>query len=192
MPQKASTPWSTRTVAESGTDSPVGDLVPVPDEITPVVNTGFIATTGKYTGLTANDIAFTFQDPNQALAAGADMEFDVDMSNYSTIILAIVDTSGNDINIDIFYRNPTTLTGIWSPFAVLGAFGTQNWKVNSYPPGGGSSILSNILADTGEDLGDTWRFFKVIGLDGTLGRFVIHNNDGAAAGTISTAYLRLV
>jgi len=48
MVQKASTPWSTRTVAEGGTDSPVGDLVPIPDKITPVVNTGFISLAGKY------------------------------------------------------------------------------------------------------------------------------------------------
>jgi len=71
MPQKASTPWSTRTVAEGGTDSPVGDLVPIPDKITPVVNTGFISLAGKYRGIPSDDLQFTFQDPNQAMGAGA-------------------------------------------------------------------------------------------------------------------------
>ena len=190
MPQKASTPWSTRTVAEGGTDSPVGDLVPVPDEIKPVVNTGFIALSGKYTGLPADDLAFTFQDPSQALAAGADMEFDVDMLQHETMILAIVDTSGNNINVDVIANNPTTLTGPYTPFAALGGNGSYNWKWNGYR--GSDPGLEQILLDTSETLAATWQFYRVVNLRGLQIRMVIHNNEGADAGTISTAYLRLV
>ena len=143
---------------------------------------------------TASDSSFTFQDPAQALAAGADLEFDVDMLLLDTVILAVLDSSGNNINIDIFWQNPTTLSGPYDnkPFNDTAIFGSQIWKVNSYPPGGGSSVLTNILADTGEDTGNTWRLFKVVGLRGTQGRFVIHNNDASNAGTISTGYLRLI
>ena len=111
MVQKASTPWSTRTVAEGGTDSPVGDLVPIPDKITPVVNTGFISLAGKYRGIASDDLQFTFQDPAQALAPGADMEFPVNMLNHDIMILALVETSGNAVNLDLFYNEaPITVS----------------------------------------------------------------------------------
>jgi len=189
MPQKASTPWSTRTVAEGGTDSPVGDLVPVPDEIKPVVNTGFIATTGKFTGLPADDLQFTFQDPNQALAPGADLEFDVNMLNHDILILAVLDSGGNHINIDLIANNPTTLTGPYAPFADVGGNGSFVWSINKNTSDG---QLKDILNDNDFATRTTWEFFKVFQLRGTLLRMVIHNNSGSDTGTISTAYLRLV
>jgi len=189
MPQKASTPWSTRTVAEGGTDSPVGDLVPIPDEITPVVNTGFISLAGKYRGIPSDDLQFTFQDPSQALAAGADMEFPVDMINHDILIIAIVDTSGNTINVDMCVDNPTTLSGPYSPFADIGVNGSQKWSLNKNPESGS---FINILSDDNNGLVATWQFYKIFNLRGTQIRFLIHNNDGSNAGTISTAYLRLV
>jgi len=187
MVQKASTPWSTRTVAEGGTDSPVGDLVPIPDEITPVVDTGFISTTGKFTGNYADDLQFTFQDPSQALAAGANMEFDVNMLNHEVMILAVTDTSGNTINVDLLWSLPTTLTGPYVAFQALGVTGTDQWKENK-----SGSSLDFILRDTSEDLVATWTLYKIVGLRGTQGRIVIHNNEGSDAGTISTAYMRLI
>jgi len=189
MPQKASTPWSTRTVAEGGTDSPVGDLVPIPDKITPVVNTGFISLAGKYRGIPSDDLQFTFQDPEQALAAGADLEFPVNMLNHDMLILAILDSSGNDINVDVIARNPTTLSGPYTPFADVGVNGDHLWKLNKQEDSG---ELANLLSDLNEDLDATWEFFKFIALRGTQIRMLIHNNEGANAGTISTAYLRLV
>jgi len=191
MVQKASTPWSTRTVAEGGTDSPVGDLVPVPDEITPVVSTGFIALSGKYTGLPADDLQFTFQDPNQAIAAGADLDFNVNMLKHGIMILAVLDSSGNAINVDILANNPTTVSGPYTPFADVGINGDAYWRMNCCNPTG-ANVLTSILADTSENLAATWQFYKVIDLRGTQVRMVIHNNDGSNAGTISTAYLRLV
>jgi len=188
--QKASTPWSTRTVAEGGTDSPVGDLVPIPDKITPVVNTGFISLAGKYRGITSDDLQFTFQDPSQALAAGADMEFPINMLNHDIVILGLLDSSGNNINVDIIMKNPTTLTGPYAPFADVGGNGTHDWKLNKGTSGGGMEFL---FRDTDEDLlATTWQFYKGIQMRGTQIRFIIHNNEGANAGTISTAYLRLV
>jgi len=190
MVQKASTPWSTRTVAEGGTDSPVGDLVPIPDKITPVVNTGFISLAGKYRGIPSDDLQFTFQDPEQALAAGADMEFTINMLNHDIFILAILDSSGNAINVDIIANNPTTLSGPYTPFADVGVNGSQPWKYNGFR--GGDAVFSDILVDTSETLAATWQFYKVINLSRTQIRLVIHNNEGADAGTISTGYLRLV
>jgi len=187
MVQKASTPWSTRTVAEGGTDSPVGDLVPIPDKITPVVNTGFISLAGKYRGIPSDDLQFTFQDPSQALAAGADLEFPVNMLNHDILIVAVLDASGNDINFDMCADNPTTVTGPYTPFADVGIDGAFNWRINS-----SDGSFARILEDNSEALATTWRFWKVKELRGTQIRLLIHNNDGANAGTISTAYLRLV
>lgn len=186
---KASTPWSVRTVSEGGTDSPVGDLVPIPDEIKPVVNTGFIALSGKYTGLPADDLLFTFQDPAQALGPGADMEFTVNMLNHDMMIFAILDTSGNSINVDILANNPTELSGPYTPFAAVGVNGSKLWTANRWPSGGD---LQAIVQDTSENLTATWQFFKFYQLRGTQIRMVIHNNDGAAPGIISTAFMRLV
>ena len=189
MPQQASTPWSTRSVAEGGTDSPVGDLVPIPDKITPVVNTGFISLAGKYRGIPSDDLQFTFQDPDQAVGPGADLEFPLDMVSHDIIILAIRDSSGNNVNVDLIANNPTTLTGPYSPFADVGGHGSQPWSTNKNSTDG---VLYNMLYDSSESIHTSWEFFKIGDLRGTQIRFVIHNNDGSNTGTISTAYLRLV
>jgi len=188
MPEKASTPWSTRTVAEGGTDSPVGDLVPVPDEITPVVNTGFISLAGKYTGVAADDLQFTFQDPEQALAAGADMDFPVNMLNHDALILAVLDSSGNGINVDLIAANPTILSGPYTPFADVGVNGAFAWTLNKRIDG----TMGFIFDDASTNLTALWQFFKIFQLRGTQIRLFIHNNEAADAGTISTAYMRLV
>jgi len=192
MPRKASTPWSARTVSEGGTDSPVGNLVPTPDVLQPVVNTGFIALSGKFTGNPADDLQFTFQDPSQALAAGADLDFPVNMLNHNMLILAILDSSGNAINVDIFVNNPTTVSGPYTPFADVGINGAFNWKSSSEIKTNSDTLFSPILADASEVLAATWEFFKITHLRGTQLRLLIHNNEGVNAGTISTAYLRLV
>jgi len=189
MVQKASTPWSTRTVAEGGTDSPVGDLVPIPDKITPVVNTGFISLAGKYRGVPSDDLQFTFQDPSQALEAGADLEFPINMLNHDIIILAIVDTSGNNLNVDLEAHNPTTLSGPYTPFAEIGVNGAYVWRTNKNTTSG---LMYDILYDQDEVLATTWQFWKISDLRGTQTRLLIHNNSGSLVGTVSTAYLRLV
>jgi len=191
MGQKASTPWSVRTVAEGGTDSPVGDLVPVPDKITPVVSTGFIALSGKYTGLPADDLAFTITNVDEALGPGASMfATPINMLNHNQLLLAILDSSGNGINVDIFYRNPDTLIGPYTIFQDVGTEGGAGWK--SSEPGDGAGTFSDILADTTEDLSNLWRFYKIGYMKGTLGTILIRSNEGADAGIISVATLRLI
>ena len=191
MPQKASTPWSTRTVAEGGTDSPVGDLVPIPDKITPVVNTGFISLAGKYRGIPSDDLQFTFQDPEQALAAGASLFIDtLNMLQHDILILAILDSSGNNINIDMFYLNNGVTTG--TPYSVFDDVGITGLEWKSNDPGDLTGNFVDILKDTNEGLAATWQFYKIAHLRGTIGNILIRSNDGSNAGTISTAYLRLV
>jgi len=191
MVQKASTPWSTRTVAEGGTDSPVGDLVPIPDKITPVVNTGFIALTGKFRGIPSDDLTFTFQDPSQAMGAGAAIVIEgINMLNHDALIVAILDSSGNNINIDLRWTNPGILQGPYTAFADVGVNASFLWRGNE--PGDSTGGIFPILEDGGEDLATTWEFFKISHLRGTIGNFRMVSNEGADAGTISTAYLRLV
>ncbi len=179
-------PWATSSRASRTVP---GDL-PFSENLQPVVTLGTAdRTTGKFVGLPADDEAFTFQDPEQALGPGADMEFPVNMLKHDVMILAIVDTSGNDINVDLEVHNPTTLTGPYSPFSELGGNGAFAWRTNKNTTNG---TLYDIMWDAGEALSSTWEFFKVSDLRGTQLRMVIHNNDGSNAGTISTAYLRLV
>jgi len=193
MPQKASTPWSTRTVAEGGTDSPVGDLVPVPDEIKPVVNTGFIATTGKFTGIPSDDLAFTLSNKDEAIAAGASMFIDpVNMLNHNFLIIALLDSSGNDINVDLDYKlNGAAASGPYANpiFTDVGISG-NDWVSND--PGDGSGVLVPLLQDTNTDLFNTWRFFKIGYLKGTSGLIRVRSNEGADAGNLSGAFLRIV
>jgi len=197
MVQKASTPWSVRTVAEGGTDSPVGDLVPIPDMVQPVINAGFIDESGKWRLVAAaNDNKFTFQDPNQALAAGANQGIDINMLNHDKLIFGILDSSGNDINVLMVWRLPATAFGPYLDFvsgSQPGIDGSLTWLVNEYPGAvSGAGSLEAIFNDTSSDLDATWQFFKIIGLGGTNGTINVHSNEGSQAGTISTAYLRLV
>jgi len=194
MPQKASTPWSTRTVAEGGTDSPIGDLVPVPDSAQPVIDAGFIDETGKWRlTAAADDSVFTFQDPAQALGAGASLFVDpIDMLVHDFLIFGIVDTSGNNINVDMIWNSGAAVP-LGSPYEASAftdiGVATTTWRSND--PGDLTGSMIAILSDTSEDLLGTWKFFKIGHLRGTLGQLTIVNNDGDA-GTISTAYLRLV
>jgi len=198
MPQKASTPWSTRTVAEGGTDSPVGDLVPIPDEITPVVNTGYISLAGKYRGIPSDDLQFTFQDPLQAVASGAQISVEgINMLNHDILIFATLDASGN--NVPLYFEWNNSIAGISrSPynateFSATGVKESVKWTVNEYPgTGGASGSLDEILESGNRTNYTTWQFFKLIGMRGTVGKILITNSDGSNAGTVSSAYLRLV
>lgn len=188
--RKGSAPWS--LTKDTGlSDAPVsGSPFVEGDEVKPVIDAGYIDAKGLWQISPSDDIAFTFQDPDQALAAGADMDIFVNMIKHDIMILAIIDTSGNNINVDMLANNPTTLTGPYAPFAVLGSNGSYNWKENGRKPDTGA--FEAILNDTSEDLATTWEFFKVHSLRGAQVNFRIHNNEGSNAGTISTAYMRLV
>jgi len=199
MVQKGSTPWSTRTVAEGGTDSPVGDLIPVPDSAQPVINAGFIDESGKWRlAAASNDSTFTFQDPDQAIAAGAKSIIDgINMLNHDMLIIAVKDSSGNNIIFSLHYNND--LVGATGPYTAPiftddGVNTGNAWHVNEYPGFSGSAgVWDEILnTDANENASTAWQFYKVIGLRGTLGQVYLLNGEGSDAGTISTAYLRLV
>ena len=195
MPQKGSTPWSTRTVAEGGTDSPIGDLVPVPDSAQPVIDAGFIDETGKWRlTAAADDSVFTFQDPSQALGPGASIFIDsINMLNHDIIILAILDSSGNDINIDVNVMTgaaaPTDSPYNAKPFTDSG-MKLDNWLSND--PGDLTGNFQTILDDSDQPIYDSWSLFKIAHLRGTLMQVRLRSNEAADAGTISTAFLRLV
>ena len=187
--RKGSAPWS--LTKDTGlSDAPVsGSPFVEGDEVKPVIDAGYIDGKGLWQIKPSDDLAFTFQDPEQALAAGADMEFAVDMLQHEIMILAILDSSGNAINIDLTGYNPTTLTGPYSPFAAVGGNGSFFWPTNKNTSNG---TFYDIFNDTNNALAATWSFYKIMQLRGTQLRVVIHNNDGSNAGTISTAYMRLV
>jgi len=116
------------------------------------------------------------------------------MLQHDILILALLDSSGNDINVDIIAQNPTTLSGPYAAFGDVGVNGDNLWKLNNVPSAttATAGLMQYLLRDTDEDLDALWQFYKVFQLRGMQTRMVIHNNEGADAGTISTAYLRLV
>lgn len=187
--RKGSAPWS--LTKDTGlSDAPVSGAPFVEgDEVKPVIDAGYIDAKGLWQISPSNDIAFTFQDPSQALAAGATLEFPVNMLEHDIMILAVLDSSGNNINVDLCAHNPTTGTGPYSPFTTVGVNGAALWGLNKRIDGG---ALTLILEDGDEDLAATWQFYKFFQFRGLQIRFVITNNEGSNAGTISTAYMRLV
>jgi len=187
--RKGSAPWS--LTKDAGlSDAPVsGSPFVEGDEVKPIIDAGYIDGDGLWQINPSNDAAFTFQAPNQALAAGADLEFPVNMLNHDILILALLDTSGNTINVDIIANNPTTLSGPYAPFADIGVNGSNRWRINKND---GSGDLESLLNNGSEVLVATWQFYKIIQVRGTQIRLVIHNNDASNAGTISTAYMRVV
>jgi len=189
--RKGSAPWS--LTKDTGlSDAPVsGSPFVEGDQVKPVIDAGYIDGKGLWQISPSDDLAFTFQDPDQALAAGADMEFAVNMLQHDMMIFAIRDASGNTIDVDLFAHNPTTLSGPYTPFTDVGVDGAKAWKINKVDVAT-SGYMRDILRDVGETLAATWQFYKVEDLRGTLVRFLIHSNEASNAGTISTAYMRLV
>ena len=187
--RKGSAPWS--LTKETGlSDAPVsGSPFVEGDEVKPVIDAGFIDEKGLWQINPSSDTAFTFQDPAQALGPGGDLDFNVNMLNHDILILAVLDSSGNNINVDFYGKNPTTLSGPYTPFADVGVNGSFGWELNKNT---NSGSLADIVADGNEDFAATWQFWKFYQLRGTQIRFLIHNNEGVNAGTISTAYMRLV
>lgn len=186
--RKGSAPWS--LTKDTGlSDAPVsGSPFVEGDEVKPVIDAGYIDASGLWQINPSNDLAFTFQDPDQALAINADMEFPINMLNHDMFILAALDTSGNTINVDFFAKNPTTLSGPYAAFAAVGVNGSQTWRINKNVENG---ELESLLYNGSSTLAATWQFYKVIQVRGTQIRLVIHNNS-QATGTISTAYMRMV
>lgn len=193
--RKGSAPWS--LTKDTGlSDAPVsGSPFVEGDEVKPVIDAGYIDGKGLWQISPSDDLAFTFQDPNQALGAGASMFIEgINMMQHNILILGILDSSGNNININIMYRvgiAGTTGTPFNAGAFSAGGFDAGfSWRSND--PGDNSSSLIPILEDTSEGLESTWRFYKMGFARGTVGQMLLRSNEGANAGTISTAYMRLV
>ena len=107
----------------------------------------------------AADAEFLFEDRNQAIGPGASLFSNqvLEMDFHDGLIIALLDSSTNNINVDIIYRNPDSFTGAWSPFEPEGSSVGSTWLTNKITTGG---ELADILLDTGEVLAVTWRFLK--------------------------------
>jgi len=192
MVRKGSAPWSLDKEAGRG-DAPVNSHpIVTRDKVNATINAGYIDGDGEWQlDRFSDDKVFTFQDPAQALGPGADVEFFVNMLNHDIMVLAMLDAGGNAINVDIIANNPTTLAGPYKakPFLDTAVNGAKNWQLNKATDEG---TLYTIMKDTDETLAATWQFYKFFQLRGTQLRMIIHNNEGANAGIISTGYLRLL
>jgi len=196
--RKGSAPWS--ATKEAGlSDAPVsGNPFVEGDEVKPVIDAGFIDEKGLWQiNRVSDDQQFTFQDPDQAITPGnAAIIQGVNMLNHDLLIVAVKDSSGDDIDFSVQWRND--LVGATGPYTAPifsddGVNTGNAWHVNEYPGSGGLSGGWDEILATGNELAtETWKFYKVIGLRGTLGQVYLYNGDGSDTGIISTAYLRLV
>ena len=194
MPRRAALPWSA-LYDEKGTDSPVNDQVPLSAEAQINLAAAKLdAKTGEIFGYHQSDRRFIFQDPNQAVAAGATLQIDpINMLEHDILILGILDSSGNNINVDIRYMLSSSPSA-GSPydnaiFLADGITSSKEWTINQVNSAA-SDVFFAILNDLSENLATTWTFYKMIGAKGTIGNMNIRSNEGANAGTLSTAYIR--
>ena len=93
--RKGSAPWS--LTKDTGlSDAPVsGSPFVEGDEVKPIIDAGYIDGNGLWQLNASNDLAFTFQDPSQAMGAGAAIVIEgINMLNHDALIVAILDSSG--------------------------------------------------------------------------------------------------
>ena len=195
--RKGAAPWSVDYEAGLA-DAPVSSHPGVEaDQVNPVIDAGFIDADGSWQiDKVSNDRSFFLSNQNEAIAAGATMFIEpLDMINHDILILALLDSSGNDINVDIRYMlssSPTSGSPYDAAFFTADGFtGTKEWTINQVNSAASDTFFA-ILNDLNETLAATWTFYKMIGAKGTMGNMNIRSNEGANAGTLSAAYMRIV
>ena len=115
------------------------------------------------------------------------------MLNHDMMILAILDSSGNDINVDINVMTaaaaPTDSPYNAQPFLDTG-MKLDNWLSND--PGDLTGNFQTILDDSDQPIYDTWSLFKTCPLARHSYAIAVKSNERVNTGTISTAYMRLI
>ena len=115
------------------------------------------------------------------MGPGASVFIDpINMLNHDMMILAILDSSGNDINVDINVMTaaaaPTDSPYNAQPFLDTG-MKLDNWLSND--PGDLTGNFQTILDDSDQPIYDTWSLFKIAHLRGTLMQVRLRSNEGA-------------
>jgi len=188
-------PWS--LTREAGVQSATVDgTIKVPQNIQPVLDTGFVDEKGDWKGVKSSDEQFLIDPEHLGVPNGAavlspqkaDHEY-IDMTGFSDLFIAL--KVGNTGNFAISaVMGPDTypfanLTPVNAAVAIRGA---------GIRTDGSASSIGAILDDSAESLtANVWNIFLLSGLlkEQKLLQFMITNNIGGAT-SIQFAYLRVV
>ena len=184
-------PWS--LTREAGVQSATVDgTIKVPQNLQPVLDTGFIDEKGNWKGVKSSDEVFTVDPTHEGVANGgvvfspqkAEHDF-IDMTGFSSLFVAINPSNGGNFAMEAVMGVDTT------PFANLIPV-----RANVALRGNltGESTFSSVLADSAESLAtDGWNIFRIQTnlADQKNLQFKITNNSGGAS-DITFAYMRVV
>ncbi|AXH78624.1 MAG: hypothetical protein [Circular genetic element sp.] len=185
-------PWS--LTREAGVQSATVDgTIKVPQNIQPVLDTGFVDERGDWKGVKSSDEVFTIDATHEGIPNGgttlnpqrANHDF-IDMTGYSSLFIAFFPTNAGNYALSSI-MGPDT-----NPFANLTPVAAANNLRACYPS---RTDLENVFLDTSEAMtADAWNVIY-FGADMFKGQknmqFNITNNSGGAS-DMTFAYMRLV
>jgi len=188
-------PWS--LTREAGVQSATVDgTIKVPQNIQPVLDTGFVDEKGDWKGVKSSDEQFLIDPEHLAVANGAavlspqkaDHEY-IDMTGFNDLFVAFKVSNGGNFAIEAV-MGPDTYS-----FANLTPVNpASRLKSNGYPQGAYHSDFEDIFDDGAEALtADVWNIFYITEVlkNQKLLQFKITNNTGAES-NIQLATLRVV
>jgi len=198
MPSKRTgyAPWS--LTREAGVQSAtVNGTIDIPQNIQPVLDTGFVDEQGNWKGVKSSDeefFAFTkhiaVDNGGETLSPATDTVDHIDMTGFSKIYLAIKPTRGGNVAIKAV-MGPDT-----NRFANLSPVNPGENLRGSNPSSTGNAI-DDLFSNAAESLtADVWNIY-IIGatnnelIDQKLLQFKITNNAGGAS-DLEVAFMRIV
>ena len=184
-------PWS--LTREAGVQSATVDgTIKVPQNIQPVLDTGFVDEKGDWKGVKSSDETFTIDPPHEGVAntgivlspQRADHDF-INMTGFNDLIIALNVTNGGN-------------------YAIAGVMGPDTNSYANLTPVNpnselrgniqGANTLNSVLLDSSEACtANVWNIFYISGVlkNQKLLQIRLINNSGGAS-DITFAYLRVV
>ena len=188
-------PWS--LTREAGVQSATVDgTIAVPQNIQPVLSTGFVDYKGNWKGTVSSDETFFISDKAEGIANGgevlfpntADRDF-IDMTGYTDLLIAMLPSNGGNVATTAVMGPDSHSYANLSPVIPASTLMT-----NGYPQGAYHSDFEEAFNDGAQSLtANVWNIFLITEVlkSQKLLQFKIVNNSGGAS-DIDFAYLRLV
>ncbi len=185
-------PWS--LTREAGVQSATVDgTIKVPQNIQPVLDTGFVDEKGDWKGVKSSDETFTIDPPHEGVAntgivlspQRADHDF-IDMTGFNTMFIAIkVSNAGNYGISAIMGPDTNTFANLTPVNAAVVLRGAVDSRLDQQ--------ITPLLDDGVEALANVWNIFIIDHrlANQKLLQFKLTNNSGGNS-DITFAYMRLV
>jgi len=185
-------PWS--LTREAGVQSATVDgTIKVPQNIQPVLDTGFVDERGDWKGVKSSDEVFTIDPTHEGIANGgavlspqrADRDF-IDMTGFSDLFFALKVTQGGNYAVAAVMGPDTNSFANLTP---LNANALLRGTTATTP----TSFVTTLLDSAENMTADVWNIFSIqtVVKNQKQLQFQITNNSGGES-DITFAYLRLV